>query len=169
MKTLFFSALMLVAGLVWAEFDSALINDSSIKNIRQTDEYIFSSGQPSIVELQLLKQAGIKHIINLRPHDELMWDEQAAVESLGMQYHNLAIGDAGDINVANAKKLAALLAQVDGEAVLLHCASGNRVGALVAVISAKLQGNSVDEAMAEGQRWGLSGMAPVVREKLYSF
>ncbi|WP_019530717.1 fused DSP-PTPase phosphatase/NAD kinase-like protein [Dasania marina] len=146
--------------------NAPLITSSSISNIRQPDAQVFSSGQPSQDELQLLQRAGIKHIVNLRPSDEITWDEKAAVLALGMQYHSIPVAGAADITVENAEKLADLLSQLDGEASLLHCASGNRVGGLMAVIAAKLHGQPIEDALLEGQRWGLTGLTPVVRAKL---
>ena len=66
-----------------------------------------------------------------------------------------------------ASELEALLVASEDEGVLLHCASGNRIGALMALIAFK-NGKSVDEAMAAGREAGLRGLAPVVQAKLAS-
>ena len=48
---------------------------------------------------------------------------------------------------------------------LVHCASGNRVGALIA-LQHGLESGDVDAAIAEGKRWGLTRLEPVVRNAL---
>lgn len=53
-----------------------------------------------------------------------------------------------------------------GQAVLTHCAGGNRVGALVALQAAWHQGLPPEQAIALGQRAGLAGLEPRVRELL---
>ena len=49
--------------------------------------------------------------------------------------------------------------------VLIHCASGNRVGALVA-LHARGTGATPDEALALGKAAGLAGLEPAVRARL---
>ena len=51
-----------------------------------------------------------------------------------------------------------LLAQAEGERTLLHCASGNRVGALMALRAAWLHGASDEEALAIGRAHGLASL-----------
>jgi hypothetical protein len=49
---------------------------------------------------------------------------------------------------------------------LVHCASSNRVGAMIALRAALVDGASADAALAEGRRWGLKSLEPQVRERL---
>src|SRR5690606_38327465 len=49
---------------------------------------------------------------------------------------------------------------------LVHCASGNRVGALAALRAAWLQGADEEAAIAEGRRWGLRSLETEVRSSL---
>jgi len=46
--------------------------------------------------------------------------------------------------------------------VLVHCMSGNRVGALFALRAFWLQGMSAVEALAVGRRYGLTKLEPLV-------
>ena len=46
----------------------------------------------------------------------------------------------------------------------MHCASGNRVGALMAISSVELDGATVEDAIAVGKAWGLTRLEGRVRE-----
>lgn len=126
---------------------------------------LVSSGQPDREILSSAKAAGFKAIIDLRGADEDRgFDEAAAVTELGMTYIALPVRGAQDVNFDNAEKLDTILNDIDGP-VLLHCASGNRVGALVA-LRASLNGASDDDALKLGTAAGLTRLEPVVIQRL---
>lgn len=129
---------------------------------------VLVAGQPSMQELMAAKAAGVKVVINLRPTTEPsgMGDEAAVVQKLGMKYVNIPVAGAGDVSVANAKKLRAVLDGAKDEQVLLHCASGNRVGALLALEAFYVNGKTVEEAMAIGKAARLTGLAGFVQNQL---
>ena len=133
--------------------------------MNQSEPNIYTGGQPeSFAEVA---QAGVKHVINLRPDAETPeLDEAAEVAQNGMTYHHLPISGPGDLNRDNVEKLDALLAQIGKEPVLVHCASSNRVGALAALRAAWLQDKSNSEALAIGEAWGLTKMRPAVEQIL---
>ena len=155
-------ALLLAACAQTYRVDLAAIENAELMNYNQQENLVFSSGQPTQDQLPVLASAGIRHVISLRPASELDWDEAATVQSLGMQFHNIPVAGAGGVTTANARSLEDLLAELDGQPVLVHCASSNRVGALKAV-SAHEAGASVDAALAEGRGWGLTGLEERVR------
>ncbi|MER2176978.1 MAG: hypothetical protein ABS955_04680, partial [Stenotrophomonas maltophilia] len=61
----------------------------------------------------------------------------------------------------NAKALRTVLAQSQGP-VLLHCASGNRAGALLALLQAR-EGASVDDALTFGRAAGMTSLEAPTR------
>lgn len=142
--------------------NTAAINSVKPPNFASHEGQVYSSGQPAKDELKMLAQKGIKHVINLRSRHEQNWDESELVKQLGMTYHSLPITSAEDINTENAAKLTALINKLKGEGVLVHCASSNRVGALIA-ISAYLKGLNNEAAIDEGKRWGLKSLEPVAQ------
>jgi uncharacterized protein (TIGR01244 family) len=126
---------------------------------------LVSSGQPTPTELAERADAGFKTVIDLRTEDEPRgFDEPAVVESLGMRYESLPIGGADDLSDANAKALKSLIAESDGP-VLVHCGSGNRVGALLSLV-ARSDGLTIEESITYGRKFGLTSLEPVVRERL---
>jgi len=128
-------------------------------------EGVSGARQPDQSALEQIDQAGYVAVIDLRgPEEDRGIDERAAVEALGMSYIALPILGAGDVTYENANELDRLLAQFD-KPVLVHCGSGNRAGALLA-LRAKLNGADDETALEAGRDTGLGGLEPVVKERL---
>lgn len=139
----------------------------NIPNLYKVGDQLYSSGQPAPEDFSELAAQGIRHIVNLRPPFEMDWDEGAHVESLGMHYHNIPVDGAG-VNFENAALLANKLQDIGDQPTLVHCASGNRNGALAALIAAQEKEMDVESAIAEGRRWGLTRYEPLIRQLLDS-
>ena len=138
-----------------------ILADSSVL----ADHAVVSGGQPDAEVLRLLGEAGFTTIIDLRTDaEDRGFGEQAAVESMGMSYVTLPIAGADGITFENAEELDRLIEGSEGR-VFVHCASGNRVGALIA-LGASMQGASREEAIAAGQAAGMTRLEPLVIEKL---
>lgn len=130
-----------------------------------SDELI-TGGQPRAKDLDRLKEQGCTVVVNMRgAHERTGFDEKAHAESLGMTYHHIPVMGPGDVNAATAKALHKVLNKAKGKT-LIHCASGNRVGAVVALYGHKHLGMTADEAIAFGRRAGLGLMAPVARAQM---
>ena len=160
-----FIAAIAVSAVIAGEQPVAVdvVNNANIKNFAAHNNLVFSAAQPTDEQFKQLSQANVKHVINLRAADEQDWDEGALVNSLGMNYHAIEIAGAQDVNIDNAKRLASLLEELKGESVVVHCASSNRVGALMA-ISAHQQGADIESAIETGKQWGMASLEPVVRK-----
>lgn len=163
-STLFIFVVLLAACASTNRVNKDELAGADISNLSNQSNNTYVSGQPTQQQVAILADAGINHVISLRTEGELDWNESELVESAGMEFHSIPIGRDG-LTSANAQSLESLLASLDGQPVLVHCGSGNRVGALKA-ITAHDGGANVDDALAEGQRWGLTGMEPTVRDLL---
>jgi len=141
------------------------IEEAGVANLSIHDNDVYASAQPTPEQLQQLADAGVRHIINLRPESEQDWDEKSAAEAAGIVYHAIPVAGMADLTIENAEALDSLLASLQGP-VLVHCASSNRVGGLRAITALDKNGSSLEEALAEGRQWGLTGMEPTVREVL---
>ncbi len=125
---------------------------------------ITSAGQPDQAAFKVFADSGYAAVIDLRTDGEDRgFDEQAVVKGLGMDYLSMPIGSDG-ISFENARALDKLLSGYD-QPVLIHCASGNRVGALLA-LRASLNGADDASAMELGKQGGLTRLEPKVREAL---
>ena len=146
----------------------AALNNAEINNFRAPEGLVLSTGQPTVSQLGIASRAGVKHVINLRsPQEDVAFNESEVVESLGMDYHSIPVAGGAGVNAENAASLQRLLDRFDGEPVLIHCATGNRVGALMAM-SAAANGANIETAIAEGARWGMTSerLQEVVRGNL---
>jgi uncharacterized protein (TIGR01244 family) len=157
------SLAMLIVAVVWAGLVFA--QTATLPNRKDPLEGIASAGQPTAEQFSAAATEGFKTVIDLRPASEDHGlDEKATVEKLGMRYVTLPVSGAKDISYANAAALDKLLAEADGP-ILLHCGSGNRAGALLA-LRAKLKGADDESALALGVASGVTGLQPTVIERL---
>jgi len=127
---------------------------------------IVSAGRLAPADIARVRNAGIRHVIDLTPDAETPdFDEAAAVSAAGMRYSNLPLRGAVDLTRENVLAFDALVRNAE-RPLLVHCASGNRVGAIAALRAAWIDGRSADEAIAIGRAWGLKGLEVDVRQKL---
>jgi uncharacterized protein (TIGR01244 family) len=123
-------------------------------------------GAPTPQQLAVFADKGFTTVIDLRSPKEPGYEQESdQAKLLGMTWKGLPIAGAGDLSFANARAMLKLLEEAEGP-VLLHCASGNRVGALFALGIGQIRGTTVDEAIAYGKARGLTRLEPVVRELL---
>jgi uncharacterized protein (TIGR01244 family) len=145
--------------------DDAVLGD--LPNLLHPHQNRIVAGAIDAAHLGRLRVAGIKHVISLRTAEEVQgFDEAGIAAGLGIDYHSIPIQGAQSLTKENAEKLDALLKQIGEEPTLVHCASGNRVGGLIAVREALINGKSIDAAIAEGKRWGLTSLEGAVRTAL---
>lgn len=146
-----------------SDYSSAMdVSALGIKNLKQPLVQTWVAGQPTKAQIEQLSETGVTHVINLRPASETDWQEGALLEAQGIVFHRLPISGAEDLSFENAAKLDQLLGKLKGETVLVHCASGNRVGGLVALHSIA-SGASEDAAIEKGKAWGLTRLEKRVR------
>jgi uncharacterized protein (TIGR01244 family) len=119
----------------------------------------YSAGQPTAEQLQTLSAHGIGVVIDLRADAETPeLDEAALVRSLGLDYHNLPVGGAAGLTRDNVQALDRLIADAGDRPLLVHCASSNRVGAMMALREAWLRGATSEHALEVGRAWGMKGL-----------
>ena len=120
-----------------------------------------TAGQPDEAAFRVFAENGYRVVIDLRTEGENRGlDEPSVVEALGMQYILMPIGGE-DITFDRARELGELLEQFE-EPVLLHCASSNRVGALLA-LNAYAETGDADLAIERGRVAGMRSLEPLVR------
>jgi uncharacterized protein (TIGR01244 family) len=126
---------------------------------------LHTGGQPTAQDLERLQAQGVRTVIDLRGADEDRgFDEAAEARRLGLEYVALPIAGKDEVNPANAAALEALLRE-HGDGVLLHCGSGNRVGALLA-LGAAGEGMPREQALEFGRQAGMKSLETRVVEQL---
>lgn len=132
--------------------------------IFRPEENLYAAGQPMPEQFADFAEQGVKHVLNMRPDEEMGgFDEAATVTAAGMSYSVIPVAGPGDLSRENVEKLDQWLANAGAEPALVHCASSNRVGALIALRAAWLNGSDEQSAIEQGQAWGLTRMEPMVR------
>jgi len=124
------------------------------------------AGQISLAQMDALAAAGVTSFISLRDAGEngAGWEEAYATEK-GIAFKRIPIRGADAIDEANARAVREALDGADGP-VALYCGSSNRVGALLGLAKAKLDGASNEEALQFGRECGLTALEPVLVERL---
>lgn len=138
-------------------------NDISAKNTKQYTEQFMVGGQPTEADLTALANNGIKTVINLRGKGEFSeFNEKTKVEALGMKYIAIPIDGADGINKENLVLFS--IAIKNKNKAFVHCASGNRVGAMFALNAYYNDHANIEEAVIIGKKSGLTGLESKVRK-----
>ena len=126
---------------------------------------LLSAGQPTPEQIAAAAAAGYKTVVNLRAESEPGFEwEPDAVRASGMAYVSIPVTGSAGLTRENAVRLDAALKDAEAQGpVLLHCASGNRTGALLALRAAWIEGEDPQRALAYGRAAGLAGLEPKVR------
>ena len=141
---------------------AATAAEASLQAVRNG---LFASGQPAPSQWASIRASGIPTVINLRPDEEMAGrDEASEVANAGMAYHQLDVGGIQDITDVSAAQVQTWINEAPGP-VLLHCASGNRAGALLAMVAAR-SGATLEETLALGRRAGMTSREEPVRALL---
>lgn len=118
---------------------------------------LLTSGQPAAADFEALGAQGVKTVIDLRdPMEPRPFDEPALVRELGMTYVNVSVRQGALDDVVMDAALDALR-QGEGQPLLLHCASANRVGGVLIPYLIIDKGMSEEDAVAAAMRGGLRG------------
>jgi uncharacterized protein (TIGR01244 family) len=129
---------------------------------------LMTAAQPAQDAWAALAAQGVTTVVNLRTTEEMAGrDEAAEVAAAGMAYHHLPIASADELTGENAARLRALLDGVGGT-VLVHCASANRAGALLAIEAAQSGAMTPVDAVNFGRSAGLTSprLEAEVRKRL---
>lgn len=127
---------------------------SGVTAFARFNERIDTSGVVAPEVLARLAEAGYKTVINLREESEVgVAEEKVIVESQGVRYVHVGVS-AATFNSSQVDTCAAVLADESAYPLLMHCATANRAGAVLAVLAAR-KGASEEAAIAEGGRGGL--------------
>jgi uncharacterized protein (TIGR01244 family) len=137
---------------------AAGLSSIAIPNAKTPAPDLLTGGQITEEHVAQAKDKGVKTVVNLRAEKEKAEYEAAAkkVEELGMKYVHIPIdGKTGEgLNEENAKKLAEAIEGDDPA--IVHCKSGQRVGALFALKAFYVDKKTPEEAMKVGEEHGLS-------------
>jgi uncharacterized protein (TIGR01244 family) len=138
-----------------------------IPNARLALDGVLTGGQPTPEQIAEAAAAGYRTIVNTRSsaEDGYEWEEEQ-VTAAGMRYLLIDTPGAAGLTRENVQALADVMADDEAYPMMIHCASGNRVGALLALKAVWIDGASADEAMQVGLDSGLTRLEAKTRELL---
>lgn len=158
--------------LITEALDTDLDSDNGI-DLAAVFEPYFRPDDKTIVcgalddeKVAALAKSGVELVINLQPDDELTFDEAVAVEQAGMSYEHLPINGAAELKQLKILAFDNILRQHHGKKIAMHCGSGNRVGAAIALRAGWLRGRKMDTAMERGRSHGLTKLEQEVHNRL---
>lgn len=136
--------------------------------LREPRPGLYTAGQPAAGDWEAIAARGVSTVVNLRTAAEMQGrDEAAEVRAAGMRYIEIPVAGADGITEANARLLRDALADSTGP-VLVHCASANRAGGLLALSEARHGGVAPEHAIALGRKAGMASTEARVRALLES-
>lgn len=147
-------ALTLVASTAFAEQ-----KDHGLMNAKRPQADVLFGGQPTEAQLEAMAADGLSFVLDLRAEGENRgFDEPAALESLDIPYLNLPVDGDRMAQPETFERFIEAMENLDGPT-LVHCASGNRVGALYYAYLVAGQGVDREEARASAKENGLRSSA----------
>lgn len=136
--------------------------------LREPRPGLYTAGQPAAGDWQAIAARGVTTVVNLRTASEMQGrDEASEVRAAGMRYVEMPVAGADGITDANARLLRDALAGANGP-VLVHCASANRAGGLLALSEARYGGAAPEQAIALGRAAGMASTEARVKALLES-
>jgi uncharacterized protein (TIGR01244 family) len=159
-------AVVMLSALAAGMSASAGAEVPAVANALTPEQGVTVAGRLAPKDIKSLRQAGVRYVVDLTADAETPeFDEAAAVRTAGIGYANLPIRGAADLTRQNVAAFDDLLRGAT-RPMLVHCASGNRVGAMVALRAAWIDGSPVEEAVSLGKAWGLKGLETEVRDRI---
>jgi protein tyrosine/serine phosphatase len=127
-----------------------------IANFGRVSRTLMRGAQPDERGIENLKRLGVATIINLRMSDDVWAGEEAAAHRNGIGYVNVPLRGMSAPTDAEVAQVLALLAS-SPPPVFVHCQHGaDRTGTIVACYRIGHDGWTVEQALAEAHRFGMS-------------
>ncbi|MCP4265536.1 MAG: hypothetical protein GY777_08165 [Candidatus Brocadiaceae bacterium] len=147
---------------------SPLIN---LQNGQVPFDGILTGGQPTFEQIKQAGETGFRTVINLRtdkelpdPAQELTW-----VKGAGMKYIHIPVAGAEGFTREKTMEFAGAISKPENYPLIVHCKSGQRVGAMFALKAFHIDEKSIEESLAIGERAGLTSLATIVKKILESY
>ena len=147
-------ALVLAAPAAMAEEE-----DHGLRGAKHPQPGVLFGGQPTEAQLEAMAADGLSFVLDLRAEGENRgFDEPAALRSLDVPYLNLPVDAERMAQPETFERFIEAMENLDGPA-LVHCASGNRVGALYYAYLVAGKGEDREAARARAKENGLRSAA----------
>lgn len=136
------------------EDPQAAARDFGIQNAKHPEQGLVFGGQPTEDQLRELAASGYS-VVNLRmPDEDAGFSETDLVEQLGVDYFGIPVNGAALEDAETYQRFYRAMDEAE-RPTLVHCASGNRVGALYYAYLVERGGKEPDEALEIARANGL--------------
>jgi protein tyrosine phosphatase (PTP) superfamily phosphohydrolase (DUF442 family) len=126
-----------------------------VVNACQIAPGVVTGGQPTPDDLERFRAAGGSIVLDLRdPMEPRPMDEPVLAVGLGLEYVNVPVSS-GSLTDQTIERVLGVLRGSEGRTVLVHCASGSRVGGALLPYLMLDQGLSEEDAVGQAMRIGL--------------
>ncbi len=153
------AALSALALVLAAPVADAEQKDHGLRGAKHPEPGVLFGGQPTEDQLKAMAADGLSFVLDLRAEGENRgFDEPAALQSLDVPYLNVPVDAERLAQPETFERFIEAMDKVDGP-VLVHCASGNRVGALYYAYLVAGKGVDREEARTRAKENGLRSAA----------
>lgn len=129
---------------------------------------VFLASQPAADDFRAAQAGGVRTVIDLRkPGEVTELDEPALARELGLAYRNFPFKSPEELTDEVLDGVRAVLVDPAARPILMHCSSGNRVGAVWLAHRVLDGGLAWDAALAEAREVGLTSQALEQRARAY--
>ncbi len=126
-------------------------NFSNIRNFFRVNEQICTGGQPSMENLQKMKEQGLCSVVNLRLASEYNFDEEAAMY---LRYFHIPVNK-NNLKDEQVEEFLKVTSDPQNRPIFIHCTAANRVGAFWMIRRVLLDNWKVEDAEAEARKIGM--------------
>jgi uncharacterized protein (TIGR01244 family) len=150
------TVLLFAFGIVGVQAPAAQTDPGPIRNFLQVTPEFCTSGQPRVEHFAKLKADGVKAVLNLRqPGEHRAEEEQEAVKAAGLKYFNIPVNYQNPTD-ANVDEFLKITDDASNRPMLIHCTAAIRVAAFWMIRRVLRDGMTVDDALAEAKKVGLT-------------
>jgi protein tyrosine/serine phosphatase len=130
---------------------------AGLPNLHQVNDRLYRGAQPRKGTIKKLAEVGIKTVINLRGADDRTKDEETEAKAAGLAYFSIPLPGLGRPSDDEIARILAIIDAPENQPVFVHCKRGaDRTGAVVAIYRITHDSWTVEQALAEANRHGMS-------------
>jgi protein tyrosine/serine phosphatase len=140
-----------------------------IGNFGKVNDHLYRGAQPDATGLKNLARLGVKTIINLRMSSDAWKTEEAEARANGITYTNIPMKGFGRPKPEQAARALAIIETMPSP-VFIHCLHGcDRTGTIIACYRIRHDHWSIEPALLEAKRYGLSSFSRGMRKYILEF
>jgi len=141
-----------------------------IFNVHMVTPGLLRGGQPSLQGLTLLKQAGVKTVINLRNEEMVVSQEAAQTRSLGLNYVSIPMDVFNRPSDAAVRQFLTAVSDPNNQPVYVHCLHGqDRTGTMCGIYRMTQQGWPLDATYNEMVAYGFKPLLGQLRQTVIDY